>query len=96
MSYRVVRKPRIRFQPSSRVPDGDSCITACLYHGFDDIGLATAVYSSLTIVRVPQKEMGRSAAKLLLDLLFKEGTAGSFEFETELAHREFLAPTFHG
>jgi LacI family transcriptional regulator len=63
--------------------------------GFDDIGLATAVYPSLTTVRVPQKEMGRSAARLLLDMLFKEGDPSSIEFETEVVHRESLAPPFH-
>ena len=45
--------------------------------GFDDIGLATAVYPSLTTVRVPQEEMGRSAARLLLELLSGEGTPKS-------------------
>lgn len=62
--------------------------------GFDDIGIARAVYPSLTTVRVPQQEMGRSAARLLLDLLFKEGSPSSMEFETEIVHRESLAPPF--
>jgi LacI family transcriptional regulator len=60
--------------------------------GFDDIGLATAVYPSLTTVRVPQEEMGRCAAKLLLELLSRDGTPTSVEFETKVVHRESLAP----
>ncbi|MFK7994409.1 MAG: LacI family DNA-binding transcriptional regulator [Granulosicoccus sp.] len=60
--------------------------------GFDDIGIASAVYPPLTTVRVPQQAMGRSAAQLLMDLLFKEGTPSSVEFDTEIVHRESLAP----
>lgn len=60
--------------------------------GFDDIDIATAVYPSLTTVRVPQKRMGRAAAKLLLELLFTDNTPASIEFETEIIYRESLAP----
>ncbi len=58
--------------------------------GFDDISLATAVTPSLTTVRVPQLEMGRTAARVMLDLL-KDGTSKSHELETEIIHRESLA-----
>lgn len=60
--------------------------------GFDDIALATALQPTLTTVRVPQQEMGRSAARLLLDMILDEGTPSSIEFETEIIHRESLAP----
>ena len=46
-----------------RVPD-DLSIT-----GFDDINLARVVTPGLTTVRVPQQEMGRKAALILLDLI---------------------------
>ena len=60
--------------------------------GFDDIDIATAVYPSLTTVRVPQRRMGRAAAKLLLELLFTDNTPTSIEFDTEIIYRESLAP----
>ncbi|MFK8082999.1 MAG: LacI family DNA-binding transcriptional regulator [Granulosicoccus sp.] len=59
--------------------------------GFDDIGIARAVYPALTTVRVPQQEMGRTAARLLMDLLFKERTPSSIEFDTEIVLRDSLA-----
>lgn len=60
--------------------------------GFDDIGLATAVYPSLTTVRVPQEAMGKRAARLLLELLSGDGTPTSIEFETDIVFRESLGP----
>lgn len=60
--------------------------------GFDDIDLATAVYPSLTTVRVPQKRMGRTAAQLLLELLSTGKKPSSIEFDTEIIHRESLGP----
>lgn len=60
--------------------------------GFDDIDIATTVYPPLTTVRVPQRRMGRSAARLLLELLHTENRPASIEFETEIIHRESLAP----
>lgn len=64
--------------------------------GFDDIGLATAVYPSLTTVRVPQEEMGKNAARLLLELLSGDGTPKSVEFETDIVFRESLGPPLLG
>lgn len=58
--------------------------------GFDDISLATAVYPALTTVRVPQLEMGKTAARVMLELLNK-GSSVSYELETEIIHRESLA-----
>ncbi|MGQ7844495.1 LacI family DNA-binding transcriptional regulator [Granulosicoccus sp. 3-233] len=60
--------------------------------GFDDIDLATTVHPALTTVRVPQRRMGRSAARLLLELLTTDHRPESIEFETEIMHRESLGP----
>ena len=57
--------------------------------GFDDIALATVVSPSLTTVRVPQLEMGRSAAELMLDLLSGK-RPHSRELQTEIVHRDSL------
>lgn len=57
--------------------------------GFDDITLATVVSPALTTVRVPQLEMGKSAANLMLKLLSNE-TPKSEELKTEIVHRESL------
>ena len=58
--------------------------------GFDDISLATVVSPALTTVRVPQLEMGKTAAHVMLALLHT-GTAESHELTTEIVHRESLA-----
>ena len=60
--------------------------------GFDDIGLARVAHPALTTVRVPQLEMGRGAARLLLRRLAGESDLRSLEFETELVMRDSLAP----
>lgn len=57
--------------------------------GFDDIALATVVSPALTTVRVPQLEMGRSAARLMLELL-SDNRPQSIELQTEIVHRESL------
>lgn len=57
--------------------------------GFDDIALAKVVSPALTTVRVPQLEMGRSAATLMLDLLSNKRPK-SKELQTEIVHRESL------
>ncbi len=59
--------------------------------GFDDISLAKIVSPALTTVRVPQLEMGKAAATLLLKLLNNE-KPHSTELPTEIIHRESLAP----
>lgn len=70
-----------------KIPD-DISVT-----GFDDISLATVVTPALTTVRVPQLEMGKTAARVMLELL-NNGTSQSFELETEIIQRESLAD-FH-
>lgn len=77
----------VRARQSGIVVPEDVSIT-----GFDDIDLATAVYPPLTTVRVPQRRMGRTAARLLLELLRTGTKPSSVEFETHIVHRESLAP----
>ncbi len=67
------------------VPD-DVSIT-----GFDDIGLSLVSVPPLTTMRVPQVEMGRAAAMLLLERLSGR-TANSIEFDATLIERGSLAP----
>lgn len=71
------------------VPD-DISIT-----GFDDIEIAEIVSPSLTTVHVPHREMGRGAARLLLDL--RNGVTGkaSVELQTTIKWRESLGPVPH-
>ncbi len=57
--------------------------------GFDDIALATVVSPALTTVRVPQLEMGKVAAKALLELI-STGMAKSVELPIEIIHRDSL------
>jgi len=66
---------------------GDISVT-----GFDDISLATAVDPKLTTVRVPQQQMGSSAAKLLIDYVNNNQQPDSIRFETEVIMRDSLGP----
>ncbi len=59
--------------------------------GFDDINLATAVDPPLTTVRVPQLNMGKSAAGLLMEYLENKQMPASVEFETEIVIRGSLS-----
>jgi len=59
--------------------------------GFDDIGLASVVLPALTTVRVPQIEMGKAAASILLSKLSGDNTIASLEFKTEVVLRSSLA-----
>ena len=62
--------------------------------GFDDINLARVVTPSLTTVRVPQQEMGRKAAEVLLDLInpnLGKTAAQSVELTTTIINRGTLA-----
>ena len=68
------------------VPDKLSII------GFDDIGLALVVTPPMTTVRVPQIEMGRAAAAVLLDLVTGNSGPQSVELSTEFIVRGTLGP----
>jgi LacI family transcriptional regulator len=59
--------------------------------GFDDIDLAVVVEPALTTVRVPHRRMGRTAAKLLLQLIAKEQPTESVCFETRIIQRGSLS-----
>ncbi|WP_353531960.1 LacI family DNA-binding transcriptional regulator [Cognatishimia sp. WU-CL00825] len=59
--------------------------------GFDDIELATIVEPSLTTVHVPHREMGKKAARLLVQMLEKNETASSEKLATFVQTRNSLA-----
>ncbi|MFK7743630.1 MAG: LacI family DNA-binding transcriptional regulator [Roseobacter sp.] len=59
--------------------------------GFDDIGLARVVTPPLATVRVPQVEIGKAAAKLLLQKIAGETELSSVSFEAEFIHRPSLS-----
>lgn len=71
-------------QMGLRVP-GDVSIT-----GFDDIDIATLVDPALTTVHVPHREMGRQAARLLIDMVNGEADPGRTELPTRLCLRASL------
>jgi LacI family transcriptional regulator len=60
--------------------------------GFDDIGLARAVQPGLTTVRVPQIEMGRQAAEVLLAKINGTPLPPNPKLKTEFIMRGTLAP----
>ncbi len=60
--------------------------------GFDDIGLAAVVSPPLATVRVPQIEMGRCAAELLLARISGAQGVESIELKTEFIKRASLGP----
>jgi LacI family transcriptional regulator len=73
-------------QAGLRVPD-DISIT-----GFDDIGLAEVVEPGLTTVHVPQRQMGRAAAQLLLARVAGQADLSSVVLDTQVVLRGTLAP----
>jgi LacI family transcriptional regulator len=58
--------------------------------GFDDLELATIVEPSLATVHVPHREMGRLAARMLVDNLNGKQLDHSIELKTQLCIRESL------
>ncbi|MGX0974614.1 LacI family transcriptional regulator [Roseovarius sp. MBR-51] len=68
-----------------RVPD-DVSVT-----GFDDIELATVVDPALTTVHVPHREMGRAAARLLVEMVGGGAAPDPVCLETSLCLRDTLA-----
>jgi len=66
-----------------KIPDEMSII------GFDDIPQAAQVHPTLTTIRQPLEEMGRRAAKMLLEIIQNpERPAEKIELSTELVVRE--------
>lgn len=66
---------------------GDVSIT-----GFDDIELARVVDPPLTTVHVPHRDMGRQAARLLVDMVAGHPARDSVLLETNLCLRGTLGP----
>jgi len=60
--------------------------------GFDDIGLAAVVDPGLTTVHVPQLDMGRAAARLLLARVAGQADLASVVLDTQVVLRGSLAP----
>lgn len=60
--------------------------------GFDDVGLARVVTPPIATVRVPQDQMGRAAARLLLDRIAGKTPLASQIFEADFVQRASLAP----
>ncbi|MFT4742395.1 MAG: LacI family transcriptional regulator [Yoonia sp.] len=69
-----------------KIPDDISII------GFDDIGLASVVSPPMTTVRVPQIEMGRAAATLLLDVVAGKPDLTGERLDTQFIERGSLGP----
>ena len=68
------------------IPDDISIV------GFDDIGLASVVTPPMTTVRVPQIEMGRAAAALLLDVVAGKPDLSGVRLDTQFIERGSLGP----
>ncbi|MDJ0820824.1 MAG: LacI family DNA-binding transcriptional regulator [Paracoccaceae bacterium] len=66
---------------------GDVSIT-----GFDDIELANVVSPALTTVHVPHRDMGRKAARMLVDMVAGNAAGDRTQLEARLCRRESLAP----
>jgi LacI family repressor for deo operon, udp, cdd, tsx, nupC, and nupG len=69
-----------------RIPDDISVA------GFDDIEFAAMVEPSLTTVRQPRRELGRTAAKILVDVLNGRPAPDRLRLHTELVVRASTAP----
>lgn len=66
---------------------GDVSIT-----GFDDIELAQVSNPELTTVHVPHREMGKRAARLLVDQLDSQAQRTVIKLETQIVMRQTLGP----
>jgi LacI family transcriptional regulator len=60
--------------------------------GFDDIELARIVVPALTTVHVPHRDMGREAARRLVDMVEKKSTGDSTKLQATLQIRGSLGP----
>lgn len=70
-----------------RVPE-DVSVT-----GFDDIEIALLAEPALTTVHVPHREMGRRAAKMLIDMVESRAACSSVELMTYIQVRKSLGPS---
>ncbi|MFD1160547.1 LacI family DNA-binding transcriptional regulator [Roseovarius aestuarii] len=60
--------------------------------GFDDIELASVAHPPLTTVHVPHRDMGRDAARLLINMLGGQSQTASVELATDIRMRGTLGP----
>lgn len=79
-AYVAVRKAGLR------IPEDISIV------GFDDTPIAARLWPALTTVRLPIREMGRAAAKLLLDQSAGKEPEELLSFWPEIVVRESTAP----
>ena len=63
--------------------------------GFDDIELARYVHPALTTVHVPHRDMGRSAARQLVDMIEKRSTGENRQLDVSIVMRDSLGPPPH-
>lgn len=69
-----------------RIPD-DISVT-----GFDDIDFAAVAEPALTTIHQPRRELGRTAASILIDLLQGRPSPKRIRLETHIVHRGSVAP----
>lgn len=79
-AYVAVRKAGLR------IPEDISIV------GFDDTPIAGRLWPALTTVRLPIREMGRAAAKLLLDQAAGKEPEEAISFAPEIVVRDSTAP----
>lgn len=60
--------------------------------GFDDIELAQVAVPALTTIHVPHREMGRRAARMLIEMVEGEAPPDPVRLETQLIWRDSLGP----
>lgn len=60
--------------------------------GFDDIEIALLADPALTTVHVPHREMGRRAARMLIQMVSERVTPSSVELPTDIRLRRSLGP----
>jgi ABC-type polar amino acid transport system ATPase subunit len=79
-AYVAVRKAGLR------IPEDISIV------GFDDTPIAGRLWPAMTTVRLPIREMGRAAARLLLDQAAGNAPSEMISFSPEIVVRESTAP----
>jgi DNA-binding LacI/PurR family transcriptional regulator len=103
---RIAAAELLAHEPTVVLAANDLMAIGCLQHalarglrvpadvsvvGYDDVPLATMVTPALTTVRQPAREMGRVAARLLLDGIEGGDVAETIDLEPEIIERESLA-----
>jgi LacI family transcriptional regulator len=93
-------------RPTALLAANDLMAVGCLRHalalgldvpgelgivGYDDVPLASLVTPPLTTIRQPAREMGRRAARLLLDRIAGRAVGDTVDLAAELVVRESVA-----